>query len=168
MKKLMMLLVAVVMCCAGASAQNFLGKGKAQLGFNLGVIPCLESHSSVTNFDFGAFGRYNFTRQFRGEIAFNYSFKDKGVSDWDLGANLHYLAPVSRKVALYPLVGVGVAHVMWDGHDWEHSKDKFMFNVGMGVQCALTSNLSMGAEIKYQYIQDFNRLPILVNVAYTF
>lgn len=46
--------------------------------------------------------------------------------------------------------------------------NRFLFNVGVGAEYALTSKLSVGLEVKYQYMKDFNRLPITLGVAYKF
>lgn len=48
------------------------------------------------------------------------------------------------------------------------SANKFLFNVGAGAEYALTSKLSVGIELKYQYMSHFSRLPITVGVTYKF
>lgn len=45
---------------------------------------------------------------------------------------------------------------------------KFLLNVGVGAEYSLTDRLSVGAEIKYQYIQHFSRLPINIGLTYKF
>lgn len=37
-----------------------------------------------------------------------------------------------------------------------------------GADFALTENLALGAELKFQYIKDFCRLPINIGVTYKF
>lgn len=54
------------------------------------------------------------------------------------------------------------------GDDSSTSANKFLFNVGAGAEYALTSKLSVGIELKYQYMSHFSRLPITVGVTYKF
>lgn len=193
--------MALVGLCA--SAQE---KGDMAAGLNIGVAPSLESGASVTNFGIGAKFQYNVTDPIRLEAAFDYGFKNKGVDVMTLGVNAHYIFKIGDKINLYPLVGIGYAHLGggvssddydydsgfdydynysylrdygYDDYDWSNSSDyegeessssasKFFFNVGVGAEYALSSNLSVGAEIKYQYIKDFNRMPINIGVTYRF
>lgn len=174
-----------------ASAQE---KGDMAVGLNLGVAPCLESGASVTNFGIGAKFQYNVTNPIRLEAAFDYGFKNKGVDVMTIGVNAHYIFNVANKISVYPLVGLGYAHCKataigipdldendWGGiANWETdiddygtkeesgSANKFFFNVGVGAEYAINDKISIGAEIKYQYIENFNRLPISLGVAYKF
>lgn len=45
---------------------------------------------------------------------------------------------------------------------------RFVFNVGVGGEYAITSKLSVGLEIKYQYVKDFSRMPITIGATYRF
>lgn len=175
--------VALVGLCA--SAQE---KGDMAVGLNLGVAPCLESGANVTNFGIGAKFQYNVTNPIRLEADVDYWFKNKGMDVFDVTANVHYLFNVGSKLKVYPLVGIGYAHCGWgadfsfDEDDykdlWSRSSDddfegsssssKFLFNVGAGVEYPITEKLAIGAEIKYQYIQHFSRLPISIGVTYKF
>lgn len=174
-----------------ASAQE---KGDMAVGVNLGVAPCLESGASVTNFGIGAKFQYNVTNPIRLEGAFDYGFKNKGVDVMTIGINAHYIFNLSDKFNIYPLVGVGYAHCKataigipdLDANDWldidygetdiddygtkeeSDSANKFFFNVGVGAEYAINDKISIGAEIKYQYIENFNRLPISLGIAYKF
>lgn len=174
-----------------ASAQE---KGDMAVGLNLGVAPCLESGASVTNFGIGAKFQYNVTNPIRLEAAFDYGFKNKGVDVMTIGVNAHYIFNLSDKFNIYPLVGVGYAHCKatasgipdLDENDWggisnwktdiddygtkeeSGSANKFFFNVGVGGQYDLNDKLAVNLEIKYQYIKNFNRLPISLGVAYKF
>ncbi len=160
-----------------ATAQE---KGDMAVGVNLGAAPCLESGVSVTNFQIGAKFQYNISNPFRVEAAFDYGFKNKGIDMFDLAANVHYLIGLGEKFKLYPIVGVGFAHAKasasidfeYDDEDYNYevsaSVNKFMFNAGLGAEYPVSDKLSIGAEIKYQYIQDFSRLPISVGVTYKF
>ena len=169
-------------------------KGDMAVGLNLGVAPSLENGASVTNFGIGAKFQYNVTNPIRLEGAFDYGFKNKGVDVMTIGINAHYIFNLSDKFNIYPLVGVGYAHCKataigipdLDENDWldiaygqtdiddygtkeeSGSANKFFFNVGVGAEYAINDKISIGAEIKYQYIENFNRLPISLGVAYKF
>ena len=178
--------VALVGLCA--SAQE---KGDMAAGLNLGVAPCLESGANVTNFGIGAKFQYNVTNPLRLEAGVNYGFKNKGLDVLDVAANVHYLFKVGEKLRVYPLAGIGFARLGgnvefdydydddddygWRSRDWEYDEEdasgsvtKFLFNVGAGAEYPVSDRLSVGAEIKYQYIQHFSRLPISIGVTYRF
>lgn len=180
---------ALVGLCA--SAQE---KGDMAVGLNLGVAPCLESGVSVTNFGIGAKFQYNITSPIRLEADVDYWMKNKGLDVFDISANAHYLFNVGRVLKVYPLVGLGYAHFGGGGFEeadyeedynniWSRSNsdnefdiedstssgaNKFLLNVGAGVELPLSDKLSVGAEIKYQYIKNFSRLPISIGIAYKF
>ena len=175
--------VALVGLCA--SAQE---KGDMAAGLNLGVAPCLESGAKVTNFGIGAKFQYNLTNPIRLEAGVNYGLKNKGIDVLDVAANVHYLFKVGEKLKVYPLAGLGFARFSgsveddddygygdWrygdsddDAEDSSGSATKFLFNVGAGVEYPVSDRLSVGAEIKYQYIQHFSRLPISIGITYRF
>lgn len=169
--------MALVGLCA--SAQE---KGDMAVGLNLGVAPSLESGMSVTNFGIGAKFQYNLTNPIRLEADVDYWLKSKGLDVFDVAANVHYLFNVGSKLKVYPLVGIGYARIGGGGDfdvDWESltrasydsgsaSMSKLLVNVGLGVQFPVTAKVAVGAEIKYQYIKYFSRLPINVGVTYRF
>jgi outer membrane protein X len=128
------------------------------------------------------------------EVGANYWLKSKEVSMFDLAVNAHYLIPVTEKIKIYPLVGVGYFHASGaSGDDKEKEKElenyinsvysgyqvraiEFVENeeeedeevYGVGAEYALAPNLSVGAEVKYQYVKDFSRLPISIGITYKF
>lgn len=184
MKKVFIsLCIALLGLCA--SAQE---KGDMAVGLNLGVAPCLESGAKVTNFGIGAKFQYNVTNPIRLEADVDYWFKNKGFDVFDVTANVHYLFNVGSKLKIYPIVGIGYAHCglgadlsfneedykdLWsrsskDELEVSASSSKFLFNVGAGVEYPITEKFSIGAEIKYQYIKDFSRLPISIGATYKF
>lgn len=196
MQKLNKMKKIFIFACAAlfglcASAQE---KGDMAVGLNLGVAPCIESGASVTNFGIGAKFQYNVSNPIRLEAAFDYGFKNKGAEVMTLGVNAHYIFKVSSKISVYPLVGLGYAHCkatvsnisdiygdglkeLLDGRSYSNdygtksesgSSSKFFFNVGVGGQYDLSDKVAVNLEIKYQYIKDFNRLPISLGIAYKF
>ena len=180
MKKLFIsLCVALMGLCA--SAQQ---KGDMAVGLNLGVAPCLESGLSVTNVGIGAKFQYNVTDPIRLEADVDYWLKDKGMDLFDVTVNAHYLFTVAERFKVYPLVGIGFGRAKigadfdidyhslpYDNHiegSVSASSTKFLANIGIGAEYPVTDKLSIGAEIKYQYIKDFCRLPISVGATYKF
>lgn len=179
------ILLSAIIAMASVGAV-FAQKGESAVGINVGVAPCMESGASLTNVGVGVKYQYNFTNALRGEADFDYAFKSKGISMWDLSANVHYLFNVTEKFKIYPLVGVGYANlkgewsVDFDDDDLgfePYSDDeisgsdttsKLLVNVGVGAEYAISSRVSIGVEAKYQYIKDFSRLPISVGVTYKF
>ena len=202
MKKL---LLAAVIALATAGAA-FAQQGKMAAGINLGVVPSLESNLKVTNFQLGAKFQYGITDDFRAEADLEYGFKSKGISVFDVTANVHYLINVADRFKIYPLVGLGWGSITQDfgglsvddflkdnglqsqwnqlpGYvtddirkEFEDSMDaagsesvsRFVFNVGVGGEYDITDNLALNLEVKYQYMKDFNRMPITLGIAYKF
>lgn len=192
MKKLF-ILFALALAGLCASAQ---GKGDMALGLNLGVAPCLESGVSLTNFGLGAKFQYNVSNPVRLEADLDYWFKDRGFDVFDVSANVQYIFKAG-KLNVYPTIGIGLARVGYSfsfsdysyapqrssryGYDWDDDYDDdygdedfsssslyFFFNVGLGLEYAVSNNVAIGAELKYQYIDNFSRLPITVGATYRF
>lgn len=206
MKKFLLTAAMAVATIGAAFAQQ----GRMAAGINLGVAPSLESGMSVTNFQLGAKFQYGITDAIRGEFDLEYGFKAKGISVFDVTANVHYLIDVTDKFRVYPLAGIGYASLKqsWGGSNmsfedyldaagmkdtWDMlpgsmqeeieeefeeemagvkessaSVSRFVFNIGVGGEYDLTDNLVLNLEIKYQYMKDFNRMPITLGVAYKF
>lgn len=158
-----MLVMAFVGLCASAQSA-----GDMAVGVNIGFAPCLESNADLTNFGLGAKFQYNVTDPIRLEADMEYWFRAKSIDQFDITVNGHYLFNVAEGFRVYPLVGLGYAHVASHFGSYSASIDKFVFNVGVGCDYDVAENLAISAEIKLQYIQDFTRLPIQFGVAYKF
>ena len=186
MKKIFIsMCMALVGLCAAAQEQ-----GDMAVGINLGVAPSVESGASVTNFDLGAKFQYNVTAPIRLEADLDYGFKNKGISILTFGINAHYLINVADKFKMYPLVGLGYANckASWKTVDFDfedilsyympgayipstsssESVSRFFFNIGVGGEYAITDQIALNLEVKYQYIKDFSRIPILLGATYKF
>ena len=162
MKKLLLLVCAAVMSLSASAQAGDKALG-AQLVFG----------SETNNIGLGVKGQYYFTDQLRGEASVDYFFKNKGVSMWDINANVHYLFDVANKVKVYPLAGLGYT-------DWsykyefpglpvvEGSDGRLAVNLGGGAEYELTKDLSVNAELKYQIISNYNQLVLGVGVACKF
>ena len=162
MKKLLLLVCAAVMSLS-ASAQAGDKAIGAQLVFG----------SETNSLGFGVKGQYYFTDHIRGEGSFDYFFKRKGLSMWDVNANVHYLFDVADKFKVYPLAGLGYTNWSYK-YEFEGapviegSDGRLAINLGGGAEYELTKNLSVNAEAKYQIISNYNQLVLGVGVAYKF
>ena len=163
MKKLLLLVCAAVMSLS-ASAQAGDKAVGAQLVFG----------SETNSIGVGVKGQYYFTDQLRGEGSFDYFLKNKGISMWDINANVHYLFDVANKVKVYPLAGLGYTNwsykYEYPGHSViEGSDGRLAINLGGGAEYELTKDLSVNAELKYQIVSNnYSQLVLGVGVAYKF
>lgn len=186
----------ICLALAGISAAN-AQEGQMAAGINLGVAPCLEGDGAPTNFGIGAKFQYNVTEPIRVEADLEYWFKAKGISVFDISANVHYLFNITDKLKVYPLAGIGYANLhssapkievsipnipnipgmpdmseylkeIENAADASSNASRFLFNIGVGADYDITDNLVANFEIKYQYLKDFNRIPISIGIAYKF
>ncbi len=102
---------------------------------------------NVTQFSIGAFGQYNFNDHFRIELEATYHPKTKGMTDFELGANLHYIFHLTDEFKLYPLVGYGID---FTSNDDDSSKTDGGLQIGGGMQYNLGTNWFISAEYKFQ------------------
>ena len=162
MKKLFLLVCAAVMSLSASAQAGDKALG-AQLVFG----------SETNSIGLGVKGQYYFTDQLRGEASVDYFFKNKGVSMWDINANVHYLFNVANKVKVYPLAGIGYTNWSYK-YEFpnlpvvEGSDGRLAVNLGGGAEYELTKNLSVNAELKYQIISNYSQLVLGVGVAYKF
>ena len=162
MKKLLLLVCAAVMSLSASAQAGDKALG-AQLLFG----------SKTNNIGLGVKGQYYFTDHIRGEGSFDYFLKNKGISMWDINANVHYLFDVADKFKVYPVAGLGYTN--WS-YKYEYagapvvegSDGRLAVNLGGGVEYELTKNLNVNAEAKYQIISNYNQLVLGVGVAYKF
>ena len=187
MKKLLISLGMGLIALSGFAHE----KGDMAAGINIGFAPCLEKGYDLTNFGIGAKYQYNVTKPIRLEADLEYWFKAQGLDVFDISANVQYLFTFG-KITAYPTIGIGYGHlgggVSGDlkdalndlkdmmgqyGYDYDDDFDggsasKFLFNIGIGAEYAITDKISAGLEIKYQFMKDFGRLPITIGATYKF
>ena len=162
MKKLLLLVCAAVMSLSASAQAGDKALG-AQFVFG----------SETNNIGLGVKGQYYFTDQLRGEASVDYFFKNKGVSMWDINANVHYLFDVANKVKVYPLAGLGYTNWSYK-YEFpglpvvEGSDGRLAVNLGGGAEYELTKDLSVNADLKYQIISNYNQLVLGVGVACKF
>ena len=127
MKKFMML-AAMMLMSIGAFAQE----GAMSVGAHLGGL--------------GARFQYEFVENIRGEVDADYWFKKDGFGLWDANLNFQYLFPVAEDIKVYPLAGLTLMGTHGDGD----SETALGFNIGVGAEYYLQSNLKLSLDIKYQ------------------
>ena len=160
MKKLLLSCAALALGSSALFAQNNMG-----IGINLGAAPVIEGSGSPTNFSIGVKYQYQPIKIIRLEADADFGLKDKGTRTFNAMANVHFMIPVADNFYMYPLAGLGYGYLSWEGG---YSADKFAFNVGIGAEYEITSSFGVNFEFKYQYMADYNRLPILVGATYKF
>ena len=158
-KLLMMLLLAVV--SLGAYAQT--EQGQSALGFNIGYG--FDSKNATLGVDY----RYNITDEVRINPELTYFVKNDHHSTWAIDLNAHYLVKLSDMFGFYPLAGLDLSFWKWDaGHGLSQNFTRFGVNVGLGGEVYATDNITVGLEVKYNIIKDFDQALIGVRAGYTF
>ncbi|MDE6755106.1 MAG: porin family protein [Muribaculaceae bacterium] len=164
MKKLLLSCAVLALGTTAAFADNNMG-----VGINLGAAPVIEGSGSPTNFIIGVKYQYQPTNLIRLEAAGDFGLKNKGTSTFNAMANIHFMLPVAKQFYMYPLAGIGYGHLSHDiGGNVNATFDKFAFNIGIGAEYEVAKNFDVNFEFKYQYMADYNRLPILVGATYRF
>lgn len=144
MKKMMMTAALMLMGTAAMNAQNALsGNG---VGINVGY------GGFNKNAGMGVHARIHLAGGFRVEPTFDYYFKKDYLSQWDVMANFHYVIPVAGKIGVYPLVGVGVSGLKLSDEVGGSSDTGFSMNFGAGIEFPVSSDFSLGLEMKGQYL----------------
>lgn len=168
MKKLFALLGLVTLFTVGAFAQQ----GNQSFGVHLNY------GTDSKMFGAGVVYQYGLTDQLRLEGVFDYDFPKNKVSDFALGANVHYLFPVAADVNIYPLAGLGYYNVHWGGVEEsfmgktikvdDGNKGYLYFNAGAGAEFNLTGNLTLPIELKYQHVNGNGQLVPSVGLKFNF
>lgn len=106
---------------------------------------------------------------------------------WDLSVNIQYLLKFKDKLTFYPLVGLGYIDVSsnsdyesngnWVG-DANHDKDlideggkshNIVFNIGAGLEYAITDHINADLEIKFPImVSHVDPLLISIGACYKF
>lgn len=160
MRKLIAALGLLILGATSAMAQI----GQTAIGVDLGVAPSVQSGSSVTNLQLDGKVQVFVTNDLRVEGKIGYGFRDQNVGVFTMVVDGQYVIPITNKVKMYPLAGVGYARP--SGKHW--SSNKFLFDVGLGGEFAITRSLAAQLEVRYEYIKHFQRMPITIGLAYKF
>lgn len=171
MKKIFLLAVAVLGATLGTMAQ----KGEKAIGLNLSYGSEVESAGIGVKFNYGL------TDQIRLSPSFNYFLENDGLSAWEVNADAHYLFNVAPGITVYPLAGLTFTHWKFDLADalgiegigsvlgdTSSSDSKLGINIGGGIDYKLTDQLSLGLELKYGIVNDFDQFVPSVHLMYAF
>ena len=83
--------------------------------------------------------------------------------------NAHYLFPMlDGKLNAYPLAGLGLVTSKVEIFGFSESESNFGLDLGGGVEYKLIDNFSLGAELKYYIVGDWNHIGLQLGVTYAF
>jgi outer membrane autotransporter barrel domain len=169
MKKLGLLVAAIIISATTVFAQ----KGEKSVGVNLGYGLDIESVKIGANF------KYNFTDEIRVAPSFDYFLKKNNVTMWAVNADANYLFNVAEGIKVYPLAGLALVGVSFDGFSYDLgpgmsiesdgvSNTELGINLGAGADFRLTEVIDFNVEAKYQIVDNWNQLVLSVGVSYKF
>lgn len=153
MKKFLTL-VALVATGLTASAQHGVG---VQLGYG----------SKTERLSLGAKYQYSFTKNWRAEAAFDYTFAPKNSSFWTLGVNAHYIFQLEKDFSVYPTVGLYNAHVSAGSGEFSSSDNELGVALGGGAQYHFNKKFTGFFEAKYMTAYE-GQAGIFAGVVYNF
>ena len=160
MKRLCLLFVLVLM---GVSAYAQTTQGKSSVGFNVGYG--FDSKNATLGVDY----RYCITDEVRLAPSLAYYVKNDYHSTWAIDLNAHYVVKLSDAFGFYPLAGLSLSFWNWDvKHELSHNETRFGANIGLGGEVYASDALSVGLEVKYNIIKDFDQAMFAVRVGYSF
>lgn len=150
------------------SALAIVGVANAQ-GNDFAIGVNLLNGSCLNQMGIGVKVECDITDQLRLAPSFNYFFEKNSTSAWGVGLNLNYVVDVTSNFDVYPLAGVGFIRFTDDlggGVSFDH--DRVFANLGLGTDIAVTKELWLNAELRYQYIDDYGQFVPSVGVKYCF
>ena len=119
----------------------------------------------TTNTTVGIDYRYNVSDDVRIAPSLTHLMKHGGLSAWALDFNAHYVVKLDPSFGFYPLGGVSLS--FWEaGRDWDATR--LGVNIGLGGEVYASRDLTVGLEMKYNLIQDFDQAMAAVRIAYNF
>ena len=93
----------------------------------------------------------------------NYYFDDENVLT--INADFRYRFDLPRNFSIYPVVGLVYFHC---NPDWHDGINKIGLNIGAGFAYDINSHWAIGAELKYQYVDDWDDAYFNLGVSYKF
>lgn len=159
MKKLILLIVMAVFGLAGYAQTQ---AGRSSVGFNIGYG--FDSKNATLGVDY----RYCITDAVRLNPSITGFVKNDGVSAWAIDLNAHYVVKLSEMFGFYPLAGLDLSFWKFSAEDYSVNRTRFGANVGLGGEVYATQNLSVGLEVKYNIIKDYDQALLAVRVGYSF
>lgn len=155
MKKIIILLMLTVFSL-GVYAQT--QQGQSSVGLNIGYG--FDSENATLGVDY----RYSLTDAIRLNPSLTALVKNNELSAWMIDMNAHYVVKLSEMFGFYPLAGLSLS--FWDIYGYNATR--FGVNLGLGGEIYATQNITVGLDIKYNIIKDFDQAMMAVRVGYSF
>lgn len=155
MKKLLLFMTLIVMAVSAKAQQ----RGDMSVGTSVGYG--FGNKSMYWGIDYN----YSITDAFRIAPSFTYQFKNHGRSAAMIDADAQYLIPLTEMVGFYPLAGLSLS--FWD-LPLDINKTRFGVNLGLGAEIYASDIISVGVEVKYNFIKSFDQVMAGVRLAYRF
>lgn len=171
--------ICMALMSAGAFAQNYYEElSEPEAGdWGVGFGIAMGTGSGITNFGMCLPKiQYYFHPNVRVEFSFDYFFKKDYITDWDLNLNVHpYVIPMKYGMHIYPIVGLTFTHRHWSddiplipGEIKHGDEGRIGLNIGGGFQYDITENISAIYEVKYQYVEDYDRCGMNLGMVFRF
>ena len=155
MKRVVLVFLFAVMTL-GLYAQQ----GASSVGLSVGYA--LDSENTTVGIDY----RYNVSDDVRIAPSLTHFMKHGGMSAWALDFNAHYVVKLDPSFGFYPLGGVNLTFFDWvNGYD---TVSRLGLNIGVGGEVYASRELTVGLEMKYNLIKDFDQALAAVRIAYSF
>ena len=112
--------------------------------------------------------RYCITDEVRLAPSLTYYVKNDYHSTWAIDLNGHYVVKLSDAFGFYPLAGLSLSFWNWDYYKHSDNATRLGVNIGLGGEVYASDALSVGLEVKYNIIKDFDQAMFAVRVGYSF
>lgn len=163
--------VVLCMLCMSIGLFAQTKAGDQSLGFSVGYG--FDTENATIGIDY----RYNITDALRVSPAVSYFVKSDGLSACAIDLNAHYVIPLSDVLGFYPLAGIDLAFWKWSNsmdfneggrYSLSTKKTRLGVNLGLGAEVYATQELSIGLEVKYNVVKDFDQPMLALRVGYNF
>lgn len=175
MKKFIYIPLLFLVVCVNAHAQLKVDFGSYAVGATANV----ELSSDYTNPGVGLTVQKFLGDKLRANVRGEYFFRQNRMSLIEWGADFHYVFPLTKKMGVYPVVGMGYSIMKFKGGyvsdilpggievvaDDEET-GAFHFNLGVGYEYYVTPDVKAFGEVKYHHIKDYGRTLLSIGVAY--
>lgn len=159
MKKVVLVIMLAVFTL-GSYAQT--KQGDMSIGANVGYG--FDSENVTLGVDF----RYNITDPIRIAPSITHFVKKDFLSAWAIDLNAHYVFPLTDMFSFYPLAGLSLTFWKADLGLLSYDDNRFGANIGLGGELYATQAITIGLEVKYNIVKDFDQALFAVRVGYNF
>jgi len=164
MKKVLFICMMAVLGLTGYAQTE---QGTQSVGFDLGY------GFDGKNLNLGLDYRYNLTDEIRLAPSLSHFVRNDNLSAWAIDLNAHYVVKLDEMFGFYPLAGLDLSFWKYrvdthlaPTHTFKYTR--FGVNLGLGGELYATDQLTLGIEIKYNIIKDFDQAIIGLRAGYNF